>query len=102
MSTEAKQRYRAPTIYREVEVDLNDFTDEQIVAYLRHRGYAVSGEGGEPSEDEAGGPVPGGGPLVIDQEDLSRISTLTYCGQKQYAAEFVLELVGRHIGRSLL
>jgi len=93
-------RYRTPEISRYVEVSLDDFGDDEIAEYLRHRGYAVAGSG-KPAEDEAGGPVPGEGPVLIDEDDLSRIDTLAVCGQLDSARDHVLTIVERHIGRSL-
>jgi len=100
MTTSIRARYRTPEISRYVEVSLNDFDDDQIVEYLRHRGYAVGGNG-KPVHDEAGGPVPGEGPVLIDEDDLGRISTLAVCGQLDSARDHVLTIVERHIGRRL-
>lgn len=94
-------RYRVPTVYQDVKVRLDDFDDEDIVEYLRYRGYAVGGSSMPPMDDEAGGPVPGEGPLVLESDDLSRIAMLAYCGQREHARDFLCDIVSQWIGRRL-
>lgn len=92
-------RYRTPVVYQDVRVSLDDFDDDDIVGYLRHRGYAIAGSSEAPSH--SGGPHPGEGPLMLEEDDLSRIATLSLCGQREQAREFLCSIVSRWIGRKL-
>lgn len=72
-----------------VEVGLDEFDDEDLVAHLKSKGYQVYGGNSEfdPSEISAG--------------ELGHIETLVVCGQTDVARAEALALVGRAIGRTL-
>jgi hypothetical protein len=90
------------TLQRSIEVRLDQFSDEAIIAYLRDRGYAVDGERKAPIVLRESVHVDDAGEvLVIDQPTLERITLLSLCGQRDAAREIVLELVRLHIGRAL-
>jgi len=93
----AKPRYYTPSVCVREEVSLDQFDFDQIVGFLRHHGYQVAGKDvGELGVDE----VTTDG-LFLTPEDLSRIATLSLCGQKQPARDLVLGIVGDAIGRVL-
>lgn len=88
-----KPRYRTPTHTEYVTVSLNDFGNEEIAEHLRHEGFRVDGVGlGDKPCSEG---------MWIDPEDMSRIDTLALCGQKEAAREWILDMVGKYIGRDL-
>ena len=85
--TTQRTRYVVPSVTPFVEsVTLDDFDLDEIRAYLRHRGEAVSAD------------CDG---LFIDQADLDRAETMAMCGQIQPARDYILDLVSRRIGRRL-
>lgn len=93
----AKPRYYTPSVSTREEVSLDRFSFDEIVGYLRHHGYQVAGEGvGALGIDE----VTTDG-LFLTPQDLSRIATLSLCGQKQPARDLVLGIVGDAVGRVL-
>lgn len=93
----SKPRYRTPSFSVEVDVFLDQFGFDQIVAYLRHHGYQVAGEGvGLIGVDE----VTADG-LLITPKDLSHIETLAVCGQKQPARDLALGIISDALGRVL-
>lgn len=85
-------RYRVPTHTESLTVSLDDFDDDEIVEYLRHRGYSVMG-----------GPSTGS----LDFEDhiasveLDHIFTLALCGQRTQAQAEALQLISRVVGRPI-
>ena len=87
-----KPRYRVPEHTEEITISLDDFDDDEIVEYLRHRGYSV-----------AGGPSTGS----LDFEDhiagveLDHIFTLALCGQRSQAQAEALQLISRVVGRPI-
>lgn len=91
MTATTKPRYYTPTHTEHVTVSLSDFTLEEIREYLTHKGES------EPS----GGGMGEDGPLTISEDDVNRIATLSLCGQKEAARDWLIELVERRIGRSL-
>lgn len=88
-----KPRYRVPVHYVDVEVSLDDFDDEQIVEYLRHRGYSVIGNGSSSDNIDLDASITG--------NELDHIYTLSLCGQRQAAIDEGLQLLSRAIGRQL-
>lgn len=85
---QAKPRYYSPSRYVEVEVSLDDFSDEQVAQEHAHRsGQAVSTYDGTS--------------LLIVGEDLARLQTLTLCGQRQAALDFLLTELERQTGVKL-
>lgn len=91
-----RRGYRTPTICRDVEVGLDDFDDDDIVEYLRDRGYLVNGSGDIDSDG-----TDATGAMVIDADQLNRIETLVLCGQRGAAIEHLHALVSAAIGRPL-
>lgn len=93
----AKPRYRTPSVSIDANVSLGEFSFEQIASYMRHYGYEVSVHYADAlGVDEP--PIDG---LFLTPEDLSRIATLSLCGQKQPARDLLLGIVGDAIGRQL-
>lgn len=70
-----------------VQVSLDDFSDEEIAAYLRQQGYQVEGIGS--------------GVCAINTGALEDVERLALCGQITAAQSEALALVGRAIGRTL-
>ncbi len=89
-----KPRYRVPRHTEYVEVSLDNFDNSAIAEYLRHEGYAVSGESTQGGDGDTGA-------LVILEEELDRICTLLLCGQRDAAREFAFGLISDEIGRRL-
>lgn len=89
-----KPRYRTPYVYPDVEVGLDEFDDEDIVEYLRHNGYQVSGT----AVTESAAPEAS---RTISADDLDYINTLALAGQIEAAQQEALRVVGKAIGRSL-
>jgi hypothetical protein len=87
-----KPPYRAPTHTEYVTVSLDDFDDDEIVEYLRHRGFSVHGTavGSSPFDDEH-----------ISGTELDHIFTLALCGQRQQAQSEALQLISRVVGRPI-
>jgi hypothetical protein len=81
-----------PTVNVDVDVSLDEFDDDKIAEYLRHRGYQVYG---------SGTPVTGDGTESITSDDLDHIDTLALCGQMEAAKAEALEVVSKAIGRNL-
>lgn len=80
--------YRTPSREAYAEVSLSEFSREDIEQYLAHLDGERRGSDGE-------------GGLYLTSEDLDRLATLELCGQRQFAAEWLLDFVGEHIGRNL-
>lgn len=97
--TLAKRMYITPTASVDAEVSLSEFSFREIVGYLQHHGYGVSGDGVDSGAQGLCDPEFDG--LFLTPEDLSRIATLSLCGQKQPARDLVLGIVGDAIGRVL-
>jgi hypothetical protein len=93
--TAEKPRYRVPRHTEYVEISLDEFDNSAIAEYLRHEGYAVSGESTQ------GGGADDTGALVILEEEVERISTLLLCGQRDAAREFAFQIISDEIGRRL-
>ena len=91
--TTARTKYRAPVIRESVEVSLDDFSDEEIAEYLRNQGYRVDGDASEVGSTEDD--------LFIHRDDLNYLSTLALCGQQDAARAWIVERIGRYIGRPL-
>lgn len=100
-----------------VRVSLSAFKDEDIAEYLRRQGYQVNGTFSRALLDTVAeqkrkvkqhnykctcdcdcDEVEG---LLIDDAQISRVSTLLLCGQRDAAREFVFQIVSEYIGRSL-
>lgn len=96
MTTAQKTRFRAPTVERYVDVSLDDFSDEEITEYLRHRGYSVDGK-----PDDAVASADGIQPLTLSVAELNGMNTLALCGQQESARDWLIELVSKHISRQL-
>lgn len=79
-------RYRAPTRSEYVEVSLDDFTDEELREHMENRGVEASMD-----DDD----------LLIKADELNRLFTLVLCGQSDSARQWVLEVVGKKIGKAL-
>ena len=88
MSATSKPRYRVPVKIVDAEVALDEFDDEDIIEYLRHQGYIVSGK---PTADG----------IEFLHEELNHIFTLAVCGQQSEARSEALEMVSKAIGRPL-
>ena len=86
------QRYRTPRITAEVDVDLSEFGIEEIVEYVRNKGYHVTGGPvhDQDSFDEE-----------IHPSDLDHVFTLAVASQIDAARQEALQLVGKAIGRTL-
>ena len=96
MSTQTeKPRYRTPRVNVDATVDLDEFEDDEIASYLRHRGYVVNGSNND-SSDSGADDV-----LIISEADLNRIATLSLCGQNESAREWLIDIVSNHIERRL-
>ena len=96
MSTQTeKPRYRTPCVSVDAAVSLDEFEDDAIAGYLRHRGYFVNGSNND-SSDGGTDDV-----LIISAADLNRIATLSLCGQNESAREWLIDLVSNHIERQL-
>jgi hypothetical protein len=94
MTATSKPRYRTPYVSADVDVSLDEFDTDDIVEYLRHNGYTVTGNAVcEQTVPEASN--------HIDTADLDHIYTLAVCGQIQFAKEEALQVVGKAIGRPL-
>ena len=87
-----KPKYHAPTHTEYVTISLDDFDDDDIVEYLRHRGFSVHGTavGSSPFEDEN-----------ITGTELDHIFTLALCGQRTQAQYEALQLISRVVGRPI-
>lgn len=85
MNASTKSRYRVPTHTEYVTVSLDEFSDEEIVAYMSERGLETALDG----------------QFVLSEDELGRLETLVLCGQKESARAWLLDIVGKHIGRSL-
>jgi hypothetical protein len=94
MTATSKPRYRTPSVSADVDVSLDEFDTDDIVEYLRHHGYTVTGNA------VADGPVPEATDQ-IDTADLEHIYTLAVCGQLEFAKQEALQVVGKAIGRPL-
>ena len=90
-----KPRYRTPIINVDSSVSLDEFEDDEIAGYLRHRGYIVNGSNND-SSDSGTDDV-----LIISEADLNRIATLSLGGQTESAREWLIDLVSNHIERRL-
>lgn len=87
MTTQTKPRTQIPVAYVHIDVSLDEFSNEEIIEYLRSQGESgdlLSGEG-----------------LLIAQSELDRIETLALCGQVDSARATVLSIVSAAIGRAL-
>jgi hypothetical protein len=87
-----KPSYRVPTHTEHLTVSLDDFDDDEIVEYLRHRGFSVIGgssTGSADFEDHIAG------------VELDHIFTLALCGQRQQAQSEALQLISRVVGRPI-
>ena len=94
MTATSKPRYRTPSVSADVDVSLDEFETDDIVEYLRHNGYTVTGNAvAQDAVPEANN--------QIDTADLDHIYTLAVCGQLQFAKEKALQVVGTAIGRPL-
>jgi hypothetical protein len=93
MSAERKPRYRTPSICADVDVSLSEFSMNEIVEYLRHHGYTVSGGDAVVEPHEEG---------FINTDDLNHIFSLSVAGQFDSARQEALRLVSNAIGRPLL
>lgn len=100
MTTAQKTRFRAPTVERYVDVSLDDFLDEQIIEYLRHRGYSVDGKPDDAEVLEVAS-ADGIQPLTLSVAELNGMNTLALCGQQESARDWLIELVSKHISRQL-
>ena len=69
--------------YIHVEIDLDDFDDEDLIKELESRGYACT-------EDS-----------VTGLEGLGRIEHLVVCGQLEVARSEAMQLVSAAIGRPI-
>ncbi|MFN7725178.1 MAG: hypothetical protein ACK5QH_08925 [Rubrivivax sp.] len=82
MSTATKSRYYAPIRTAEAEVSLEDFSDDEILEYVRQKNL------GDADIRQAIG-------------DLNTLDTLLLCGLRQEALELISqhlsEALGRHI-----
>jgi hypothetical protein len=89
-----KTSYRTPYVSADVDVSLDEFETEDIIDYLRHNGYTVTGNAvAEDAAPEATN--------QIDTADLDHIYTLALAGQLQVAQQEALQVVGKAIGRPL-
>jgi hypothetical protein len=95
MTASNKPRYRTPSILVDVDVDLDQFDDDDIIEYLRNQGYTVSG-----GDAVSRGPVAEAN-NQIDTADLDHIYTLAVAGQLSVAQQEALQVVGKAIGRPL-
>ena len=93
MTAESKPRYRTPRVTVDAEVSLSEFNMEDIVGYMRHHGYTVSGGKSTHFEDGDG--------EEIMPDDLDYVYTLAVAGQPDEAKREALRLVGNAIGRPL-
>jgi hypothetical protein len=94
MSATSKPRYRTPSVSADVDVSLDEFDTDDIVEYLRHNGYTVTGNAvAQDVVPEATN--------QIDTADLDHIYTLAVAGQLQVAQQEALQIVGKAIGRPL-
>ena len=94
MSATSKPRYRTPSVSADVDVSLDEFDTDDIVEYLRHNGYTVTGNAvAQDAVPEAAN--------QIDTADLDHIYTLAVCGQLTFAQQEALAVVGKAIGRPL-
>jgi hypothetical protein len=94
MSATSKPRYRTPSVSADVDVSLDEFDTDDIVEYLRHNGYTVTGNAvAQDAVPEAAN--------QIDTADLDHIYTLAVCGQLTFAQQEALAVVGKDIGRPL-
>jgi hypothetical protein len=91
VSATSKPRYRVPVKIVDAEVALDEFDDEDIIEYLRHQGYIVSGKPCKYTTDGS----------EFLPEDLNHIFTLAVCGQQNEARSEALEMVSKAIGRPL-
>ena len=90
-----KPRYRVPSCTVDASVNLDEFGEDEIAEYLRHRGYYVSATSAAP-HDQDGDPE-----NVLDPEKLEHIGHLALCGQLDAARSEALSLIGTAIGRTL-
>lgn len=88
--------YRSPSVTVDASVSLDEFDDADIREYLRHKGYNALAPG-----DVSTGSTGGDDCLLIDSEDLAKISTLHLCGQIEPARRLALDIIGSAIGRTL-
>lgn len=88
MTTPTKPPYSVPTTTTCFTVRLDEFSIEEIHAYLAQR-----------YEDLADLPQQRG--LLICDADLDCITTLSIAGHRDSARELVLKIVGDKIGRAL-
>jgi hypothetical protein len=94
MTATSKPRYRTPSVSADVDVSLDEFDTDDIVEYLRHNGYTVTGNAvAQDAVPEATN--------QIDTADLDHIYTLAVAGQLQVAQQEALQIVGKAIGRPL-
>ena len=87
-----KPRYYAPTVRTDVDVSLSEFNDDEIIEYCRQKNITI---GVAPSQ------VDYGSGICLEPSELARIETLTICGQRQEARDFLCRIVGDQIGRAL-
>jgi len=87
-----KPRYRVPTHTESLTVSLDDFDDDEIVEYLRHRGFSVIGGSSTGSVDLDD---------HITGTELDHIFTLALCGQRTQAQAEALQLISRVVGRPI-
>jgi hypothetical protein len=108
--------YIEPKVMRHIQpevvtVSLAEFKLEDVAEFLRANGFAVDGtfsralmdnvrsQRGEYCrqchDDET---VSG---CLIEEDQLARVQTLAMCGQRDAAREYVLQIVGDYLGRSL-
>lgn len=92
-----KPRYRTPSASVYCDISLDEFTEKQIIGYLRHLGHTVDGAGEDASISQ---PNPSDA-CIVSSLDLDRISTLALCGQAEPARKLALAIISEAIGREL-
>lgn len=71
-----------PTVTVDVDVDLDDYEDDDLIEEIERRGYAVT-------------------KMAAGLADLDHVEHLVICGQLDAAKAEALQLVGKAIGRRL-
>lgn len=93
MSLATARKYRSPTRSAYVDVSLEEFDTQELIAELKHRGS------GDDLAADFGSSVDDG--YFIDPEMLSRVSTLVLCGQRDSAAQELCRALEPIVGRLL-
>lgn len=91
MTVAEKKRYRRPTVYREVEVSISEFSTDELRAELAHRRHQeIDGATHDGCEDED---------EVLTPETVNRLRTLILCGQRDAALRELCSELEPWVGR---